>query len=176
MATTAIKTRIQLKNDTEAHWLLATNFVPLQGEVIIYSADDTHPFSRLKVGNGTTTVSNLPFIDAQTIDGHSLKIGTYASWRQQLTYIPKSGDILIYLDKETIIQDNQSIKIPGIKIGDGVSYGIDLPFVGDEIMAALLAHIGDTVSHITSAERTFWNNKINCDDTVTGETLILNRN
>lgn len=70
MATTAIKTRIQLKNDTEAHWLLATNFVPLQGEVIIYSADDTHPFSRLKVGDGTTTVNNLPFIDSETVNNY----------------------------------------------------------------------------------------------------------
>lgn len=78
MATTrTIKTRIQLKNDTEAHWNLATNFVPLMGEVIIYSADDTHPFSRLKVGDGVTTVENLPFIHAGTASKvtHSLTFG-----------------------------------------------------------------------------------------------------
>ena len=77
MATTAIKTRIQLKNDTEAHWLLATNFVPLQGEVIIYSADDTHPFSRLKVGDRTTTVNNLPFINSGSSEkvNHTLTFG-----------------------------------------------------------------------------------------------------
>lgn len=72
MAGNTIKTRIQLKNDTEAHWNLATNFVPREGEVIIYSADDTHPFSRLKVGDGETSVINLPFIDAQTSNGHSV--------------------------------------------------------------------------------------------------------
>jgi len=71
MATKTVNTRIQLKNDTEANWDKATNFVPLQGEVIIYSADDTHPFSRLKVGNGETRVSALPFIDAGTVDGES---------------------------------------------------------------------------------------------------------
>jgi len=68
MATNTIKTRIQLKNDTEAHWNLAVNFVPKEGEVIIYSADDTHPFSRLKVGDGKTNVVSLPFISAAYAD------------------------------------------------------------------------------------------------------------
>lgn len=57
----AVKTRIQLKNDTEAHWNLAANFVPLKGELIIYSADETHPFCRFKVGDGVTNIINLPF-------------------------------------------------------------------------------------------------------------------
>ena len=67
-----IKTRIQLKNDTETNWNKAINFVPKQGEIIIYSADDSHPFSRLKVGDGNTTVTTLPFIDAGTINGEIL--------------------------------------------------------------------------------------------------------
>ena len=49
MATSTIKTRIQLKNDTEENWNKAINFVPSKGEVIIYSVDDAHPFCRLKV-------------------------------------------------------------------------------------------------------------------------------
>ena len=73
MADNTIKTRIQLKNDTEAHWNLATNFKPKEGEVIVYSADDTHPFSRLKVGNGSTVVSSLPFIDSGTVTGHTVE-------------------------------------------------------------------------------------------------------
>ncbi len=67
-----IKTRIQLKNDTETNWDRAVNFVPKQGEIIIYSADESHPFSRLKVGDGNTTVTALPFIDAGTINGEVL--------------------------------------------------------------------------------------------------------
>jgi len=46
--------------------------VPLLGELIIFSADDAHPFSRLKVGNGTDDVLTLPFIDAGTISGEKL--------------------------------------------------------------------------------------------------------
>ena len=80
MANNTIKTRIQLKNDTEAHWDLATNFVPREGEAILYSADGTHPFSRLKIGDGSTTVTNLPFIAAAQADtaqqlAHKLTFG-----------------------------------------------------------------------------------------------------
>lgn len=69
MANDTIKARIQLKNDIEANWNQATNFVPRKGELIVYSPDTTHNYSRLKVGDGTTTVINLPFIDASTISG-----------------------------------------------------------------------------------------------------------
>ena len=69
MANKTIGARIQLKNDTEANWQKAVHFTPLHGEVIIYSIDDTHPFFRLKVGDGITNENDLPFIDAQTING-----------------------------------------------------------------------------------------------------------
>lgn len=69
MADKTVKTRIQLKNDTEAHWNLATHFVPLKGEPIIYSTDEAHPFFRIKIGDGINTVIDLPFIDASTING-----------------------------------------------------------------------------------------------------------
>ena len=64
----AIKTRIQLKNDTEANWRKA-NFSPLKGELIIYSTDEAHPFCRLKVGDGETDINSLPFVtDGNIID------------------------------------------------------------------------------------------------------------
>jgi hypothetical protein len=80
-STKTLKTRVQLKSDTEANWkksvLVAdggekesgNSFIPLLGELIVYTADDAHPFSRLKVGNGSTNVVKLPFIDAGTISG-----------------------------------------------------------------------------------------------------------
>ena len=174
MATNTIKTRIQLKNDTEENWNNAINFVPLKGEVIIYSADGAHPFCRLKVGNGITTVSDLPFIYSNTLD-KELVIGTTAQLNSDISYIPQKGEVRLYLDKTTITQDGQTITIPGIKVGDGLAYGVDLPFLGDDILQQLLDHIANTTLHITQQERIFWNNKINCEDEVSEETLILNR-
>ena len=63
MAEKRLNTRIIHKHETEANWLLATNFVPLQGEIIIYDIDSTHSYERVKVGDGKTLVSALPFVD-----------------------------------------------------------------------------------------------------------------
>lgn len=56
-----INSRIVHKHDTEVNWNKATNFVPLKGEIIIYDIDSTHNEARIKIGNGSTTVINLPF-------------------------------------------------------------------------------------------------------------------
>ena len=176
MANNTIKTRIQLKNDTEANWNKAINFIPLKGEVIIYSADDTHPFSRLKVGDGNTTVINLPFINTGNLNENRIFVDTTINWQTKPNFIPNTGDIIIFLDKEILTKDNQIITIPGIKIGDGDAYNLDLPFIGDEILDQLLDHIFNSSIHTTSVEKTFWNNKLNCEDVVVRGTLILNRN
>ena len=68
MSKGTVHARIRLKNDTEKNWN-KSNFIPLQGELIIYSTDEAHPFFRLKVGDGVTVVTELPFIDAGTING-----------------------------------------------------------------------------------------------------------
>lgn len=186
MATNTIKTRIQLKCDTEANWnksvlvseggvekTTGTSFIPREGEVIIYKADDTHPFSRLKVGDGTTNVVRLPFVGALNINGQSIEVATTNEWNARINYIPNKGDILIYSDK-AILNDNTTVA--GIKIGDGLAYGIDLPFVGDDIAENLMGHINNTTIHITAAERTKWNGKLNCNDEITNETLVFTRN
>lgn len=54
-------TRIQHKHDTEENWLKATNFIPLVGEIIVYDADETYNFARIKIGDGITKVNDLPF-------------------------------------------------------------------------------------------------------------------
>lgn len=58
-----VKARIQQKHDTEANWKKAVNFKPLAGELIIYDADSAHATARFKIGDGSTLVNDLPFID-----------------------------------------------------------------------------------------------------------------
>ena len=175
MATNTIKTRIQLKNDTEINWNKAKNFIPLRGEAIIYSADSSHPFSRLKVGDGTTPVIDLPFIDAGSINGINMYVKTTEEWNRQLNYTPVVGEIDIYLNYKYVIKNGTQIGVSGIKIGDGNSYLIDLPFLG-EIDQIFYDHINNTTIHITNEERQFWNNKLNCENQIVDETLFLNRN
>lgn len=59
-----VKTRIMCKHDTEEHWGLANNFVPLAGEIIIYDADEQHSIPRIKIGDGNTPIANLSFINS----------------------------------------------------------------------------------------------------------------
>lgn len=64
MATKRAKSRIVLKHDTEANWRLATTFVPMNGELIIYDVDSAHSYARIKIGDGITPVNSLPFFMA----------------------------------------------------------------------------------------------------------------
>lgn len=57
-----INSRIIHKHDTEANWNKATNFIPKQGELIIYDIDDNYNYERFKIGDGITAVSSLPFV------------------------------------------------------------------------------------------------------------------
>ena len=61
MAEKNLKARIVHKHDVEANWLLATNFTPLKGELIVYDIDETHPYERIKIGDGVQNVNDLPF-------------------------------------------------------------------------------------------------------------------
>ena len=61
MAEKTIKTRIIHKHDTEENWNKAINFIPKQGEIIVYDVDATHAYERFKIGDGVTNVNSLPF-------------------------------------------------------------------------------------------------------------------
>ena len=52
------KTRAIQKNDTSANWAKAVNFVPLKGELILYT-----DLNKIKIGDGVTVVGDLPFSD-----------------------------------------------------------------------------------------------------------------
>ena len=174
-----VKTRIQLKYDTEQNWNKATHFVPLRGELIIYSTDNAHPFCRIKVGDGTTPIVDLPFLpwneDGDGNSDYGITTHTTAYWSSQTSYIPPAGELVIYSDYKQITKNGQNYNEPAIKVGDGTTYVVDLPFVHELNDALLTNHINNTIVHITDNERTFWNHKVNCEDIIEEETLILNR-
>lgn len=61
----SIKTRILNKHDTEVNWNNTPNFTPKPGELIIYDKDANYNYPRLKIGDGSTKVGLLPFIDKE---------------------------------------------------------------------------------------------------------------
>lgn len=111
------------------------------------------------------------------ITGKDILIGTTAEWQSHNTYVAPAGTVIIYTDRGTYTSNNTTITVPGIKIANGVNAIIDQPFVGDDVAAAIRSeintHINNSDIHITSSERTFWNNKLNCN--VNGEILQFNQ-
>lgn len=79
------------------------------------------------------------------------------NWNAQYDLIAKANHIYIYED-HSVIDGHQ---IPAIKIGDGTSYLIDMPFV-NENAEDFYNHINNGDIHVTLAEKTFWNDKIRC--------------
>lgn len=106
-STNTFKARIQLKSDTEANWNKvgpqngSTGFVPLLGELIIYQPDDTHPYSRLKVGDGNTNVVILPFIDSGTINGDVLPESELKFYATRDLFPDPGDDTKLYIDLST---------------------------------------------------------------------------
>ena len=63
MSTKQINTRIQHKTDTISNWEKAKNFIPLKGELIIFTSDEKpYDFLGIKIGNETNYLHELPFI------------------------------------------------------------------------------------------------------------------
>ena len=78
-----ILSRVRNKHDTQANWEKATNFVPLEGELIIYDVDTTNPIPRFKVGDGVKNVNDLPFgegkffVEVEVSSDSIIEPGTY---------------------------------------------------------------------------------------------------
>lgn len=85
MANTTLKTRIILNNKTEAEWIADNTFVPLKGEMCVYT--DLH---KAKVGDGVTVIADLPFAwltqeDVDIIVGESTHVHNNLSVLQSIT-------------------------------------------------------------------------------------------
>jgi len=62
-----INGRIKQKSDTTANWNNAVGFIPLEGEIIIYTDYDTVDgvnIPAMKIGDGKAYVQDLPFMTA----------------------------------------------------------------------------------------------------------------
>lgn len=110
------------------------------------------------------------------------KRDTTENWNAARGMIPLQGEIIIYTDYKTIQKEIdgelRTVRIPGIKIGDGMAYVQDLPFIDEELRDKIMLHIDNPNIHVTLQEKIFWNNKLNVDDNaeLVDGALIFNRN
>lgn len=111
-----------------------------------------------------------------------LKRDTTQHWNEALGFIPLEGELIVYNDYKTIQKEVdgevRQVKVPGLKIGDGMAYVQDLPFVNEDLRIKIMEHIDNPDIHVSVADRLFWNNKLNVDDAaeLVDGALILNRN
>lgn len=106
-------------------------------------------------GSLKRTLINPSYVESDTSD----------QWAKKIGLISKKNTIYVYTDHQA--KDGQDI--PGIKIGDGLAYVIDLPFV-DQIY---IDHIANTDIHITKEERAKWNKAITANIADNDENLVL---
>lgn len=74
MSEKTMNARVIQKHDVEVNWNKATNFIPKKGEIIVYDKDSNYNYERIKVGDGTTVVSALPFITDKLTHARAIKL------------------------------------------------------------------------------------------------------
>lgn len=151
---------------------MAINKVKYAGRTLIDISDSTFDPAQLPEGSVAYNAAGERVTGSAIV--HNVHTNTTAYWSAQTSYVPRSGDIIVYSDKDTIVEDGVTKLVPGFKIGDGNAYVVDLPFTDTAIVHRLMAHMNDMEAHVTNQERTFWNNKLNLS--LNGETLEFNRN
>lgn len=107
-----LNARVQTKRDTEQNWNQAINFIPKDGEIIIYKAD-------------TTTEELQTFYETYLAEVEALKLITNTSSTEYQEQSAKVSEALA-------TYNNRSTRtVPRFKVGNGESYLKDLPFVND---------------------------------------------
>lgn len=101
---------------------------------------------------------------------------TVEEWNSDKDLISQKGTLYIYSNYKIVNdQEDNEIFLPGIKLGDGKAYLIDLPFLNtDAFNEQILDHINNKIIHVSLDDRRFWNNKLNLVQPES-QTLVLNR-
>lgn len=181
MAEKNIKSRIVHKHDLESNWLLATNFVPKQGELIVYDIDDNYDYERFKIGDGVTVVSSLPFADdnkANVKHTHdSLKDGAINIRAEQ-----NLGGIRIYKDNgstngafyirpaNNTYASNESIIIENGS--NAVSNGAFLQFEGSSSKNVRIGGVKTPTNDNDVANKEYVDTAISAVSTLVGDTAV----
>lgn len=128
MADITLNTRIQLRNDTEANWLLvADTAIPLVGEICI--TNDGEHKGQFKIGDGTTTWGALPYANSGAdiqVDASQVMFSQDLVFTEQFgKYVPSGGKVTVPANGDSLLEvllnafatdSNPSITQPSVSI------------------------------------------------------------
>lgn len=107
------------------------------------------------------------------------RCGTTSQWNAMVGFVPLKGEQIVYLDYKPN-PDSPGTFIPGVKIGDGDAFLVDLPFIYDitnleqqvtDLQNGLTDHINHVSMHVSTNDRTTWNSKVTTSYTESDEEL-----
>ena len=136
-----ITAKILNRSDTSVNWS-TVNPILAKGQIGFDISNGKN-----KIGDGVTPWDNLQYfvVESDLIKNIVFEADTTQGWLNRTSEVSILNTVYIYTDHEIIERNNKILKVPGIKIGDGLAYVVDLPFIT-----------------VTQAERDFWNNKVRC--------------
>lgn len=128
MADITLNTRIQLRNDTEANWLLvADTAIPLAGEICI--TNDGEHKGQFKIGDGVTTWGALPYANSGAdiqVDASQVMFSQDLVFTEQFgKYVPSGGKVTVPANGDSLLEvllnafatdSNPSITQPSVSI------------------------------------------------------------
>ena len=127
-----IKGKIVFKHETEANWA-QSNYVPDDGEMVIYDVDKNHNYKRVKYGDGVNKVKDLPFggatFDDQVTIGNTVTVHGGGETCTEIGYnhIRTDGEInAVERIRSNGILSGNSLQIDNnIIINEGLANGVN---------------------------------------------------
>lgn len=110
------------------------------------------------------------------IDMSHVHYDTKANWDRQTFLIAERGHLYIYKDAEVTYINGEKVVYPGIKIGDGSSYLVDMPYsIYGSDHERMIDHIHDYAIHVGRVDRVNWNDKVSATVKEENEELIFEK-
>lgn len=108
------------------------------------------------------------------VDRTAIHYATTNIWNSDINLISEKGHIYVYSDYSKKIKEDGTTEVtPAIKIGDGTSYLIDLPFFSSGNNDEFIDHINNASIHVSDIDRYSWDNKLSASIDEENENLFL---
>ena len=169
--------RTAIHYDTTENWNSRTMLVGERSHIYIYSDytstiidGETVLVPAMKIGDGNSYLIDMPFVTGGSAGNVIVKSSD--EWAETPELVSDKGTIYVYMDKD----ESGNITDVKFKIGDGVAFVVDVPFVSPS-KNEFDSHINNTDVHVTPAEKEAWNNKWRGYlSTAEGENLVFTTN